>query len=231
VTDRQPAPVSVVIPVYNGVRYLAQAIESALGQTRPPQQVIVIDDGSDDGSVEAARVYGGIVESVSQPRAGAAAARNEGIRRATAQFVAFLDADDVWEPAKLERQLAAHASAGADILFTHVTEFRDTSDDGAAGLRSMAGLIPSTAMIRRSAFERIGGFNPTWRVGEFIDWYMRAMEGGLQSHVVSEMLVRRRVHGQNTGQRDKDGQQDYARLLKAALDRRRRAGSAKGATP
>jgi glycosyltransferase involved in cell wall biosynthesis len=217
--------------VYNGERYLAQAIESVLGQTCPPQQVIVVDDGSDDGSLPAARAYGEIVECVSQPHGGAAVARNEGIRRATSGFVAFLDSDDVWEPAKLERQLAAHAAVGADILFTHVTEFRETPADGAAGLRSMAGLIPSTAMIRKTAFERVGGFNPTWRVGEFIDWYMRATESGLRSHVVPEMLVRRRVHGENTGLRDKDGQQDYARLLKAALDRRRRAVSGKGATP
>jgi hypothetical protein len=140
--------------------------------------------------------------------------------RSTGTYVAFLDADDVWEPAKLERQLAAVEATGADLVFTHVTEFRDAGGTS-EGLRSMSGLIPSTAMIRRAAFEAVGGFDPAWRVGEFIDWYMRAAEHGLTSHVVPEMLVRRRVHGQNTGIRERGGQQDYARLLKAALDRRR----------
>lgn len=229
-TSLHSAAVSVVIPVYNGERYLAQAIESALGQTHTPQQIIVVDDGSGDGSLEAAQTYAGAVECVSLPHAGAAVARNEGVSRATAAFVAFLDADDVWEPGKLERQLAAVEAVGAAIVFTHVTEFRDPPAEGTCRLRSMPGLIPSTAMIRKTAFERIGGFDPVWRVGEFIDWYMRATEGGVKSHVVPEMLVRRRVHGDNTGIRERGQQQDYARLLKAALDRRRRAQSATRAT-
>ncbi len=101
------ASVSVVIPAYKAARTIDRAVGSALGQTRPPAEVLVIDDGSPDGDELAAALagYGDRVTLVRKPNGGAASARNLGIDRARGSHVAFLDADDYWEPDKLERQV------------------------------------------------------------------------------------------------------------------------------
>ncbi len=99
---------SVVIPAYRAARTIARAVESALDQTAPPAEIIVVDDGSPDGAELAAalRPYGAKVTLLRKPNGGASSARNYGVARARGEWVAFLDADDYWEPEKLERQLA-----------------------------------------------------------------------------------------------------------------------------
>src|SRR5437763_5703586 len=99
--------VSVVIPVRNGERFLADAIGSALGQSRPPLEVIVVDDGSSDSTAEVAQAFGSAVHCVSQPPLGVATALNCGVNLARGDLLAFLDADDVWMHEKLELQVAA----------------------------------------------------------------------------------------------------------------------------
>jgi glycosyltransferase involved in cell wall biosynthesis len=111
----QPVLVSVVIPVYNGEAHIAAALDSALLQTHPHLEVIVVDDGSTDGTcdiVESRRAGDGRVRLVRQENAGVAAARNRGIAEARGEFVAPLDADDLWEPTKIERQVARMLESG-----------------------------------------------------------------------------------------------------------------------
>jgi glycosyltransferase involved in cell wall biosynthesis len=99
--------ISVVIPCYNAARFLAETLRSVLAQTRPPFEVIVVDDGSVDESAAVAKRFGAPVRVIRQPNQGESAARNRGIDGATGEWVAFLDADDVWAPEKLARQWAA----------------------------------------------------------------------------------------------------------------------------
>ena len=99
--------VSVVIPCYNREGILGRAIRSALAQTVPPLEIVVVDDGSTDGSADVARGFGGCVRVIEQPNGGAAAARNRGIEAARGDWIAFLDSDDEWHPEKLALQLAA----------------------------------------------------------------------------------------------------------------------------
>ena len=98
--------VSVIIPAYRAERTIRRAIDSVLAQTAPAAEVIVVDDGSPDGQAEVVAGYGDRVRLIRNANGGAAAARNAGIEAATGDFVAFLDADDYWEPTKLQRQLA-----------------------------------------------------------------------------------------------------------------------------
>lgn len=98
--------VSVIIPTYNSAHYLTAAVDSALAQTYQDLEVLVIDDGSTDGTNEMMRRYGSPVRYLRQPNAGVAAARNQGIAESGGRYVAFLDADDTWYPHKLERQIA-----------------------------------------------------------------------------------------------------------------------------
>ena len=116
--------ISVIMGVYNTAPYLAEAIESVLGQTYAPIELVVIDDGSDDGSGEIARGFGDAIVYAYQENAGNGAARNHAARLATGELFAFLDADDRFVPDKLTRQWQALSRAPElDMVFGHMSEF------------------------------------------------------------------------------------------------------------
>jgi glycosyltransferase involved in cell wall biosynthesis len=115
-----PETVSVIIPYYKARHTIARAVESALGQTVRPHEILIIDDGSPDDAANAIKQFGSSVTLIPKPNGGAASARNLGIEHAQGEWIAFLDADDYWEPSKLERQLAFSEGAGlvCGICFT-----------------------------------------------------------------------------------------------------------------
>lgn len=220
--------VSIVIPVYNGEKYLGQAVESVLKQTHRPLEIIVVDDGSKDGTAVVAAEFGDALCYVLQPNGGAAAARNHGARLATGKFLAFLDADDLWTPEKLSRQLDTLAkNPNAQMVFGYVRQFisPELSEEVRSSLscpsEAMAGYSQTTMLIERETFFRVGEFATSWEVGEFMDWYARAQEAGLESVMLPEVVSMRRLHATNQGVSKRDERADYARVLKAALDRRR----------
>ena len=221
------AAVSVIVPTYNGERYVAGAIDSILAQTMPPAEIIVVDDGSTDDGPRIARSYGPPVNVLHQANAGAAAARNAGIAAATQPYLAFLDHDDLWTPRKLELQLAALA-ARTDLagMFGQMVEFvsPDTPADVAARLVPQAKPQPSTLisciLVRTSDFRRVGELN-TSSHADFVDWYLRARDLGLAFDFVSEVVTRRRVHGRNLSLGDANVKRDYLKHIKESLDRRR----------
>ena len=230
--------VSVIIPVYNGERYLAEAIESVLAQTYRPLEIIVVDDGSTDGSAEVAKRFGSPVRYCFQPNSGAGAARNQGADLARGSFLAFLDADDIWLADKLALQIAAFdADPKMDMVFGHVRQFHSPEllDERARkntryAAEIMQGYAPGTLLIKRDAFFRAGPFATNWRVGEFVDWYLKAIEQGLKSLLLPEIVMERRIHTDNMGIREHKHYTDYVRILKASLDRRRKKGNQHCAT-
>lgn len=221
------AAISAIIPVYNGERHLSEAIESVLGQTLAPSEIVVVDDGSDDATPAVARRYGSRVRFRRQRNQGAAAARNTGVGMAAGTFVAFLDADDLWMPEKLARQLRTfEAQPELDMVFCLIQEFvsveSQLTDSARQPEARQGAMLPSGLMIRRTSFERVGPFSTEFEVGEFIDWYARAMDAGLRMATVPEELVRRRIHGANQGIRKRHlYQREYLRVLKKTRDRRR----------
>jgi len=227
--DAQALPlVSVLITVYNGARYLGEAIQSVLGQTYRPLEVIVVDDGSDDGSADVARAFGHVVHVASRAHAGIGVARNEAVAMATGEHLAFLDADDRFVADKIERQMnALLADPDVEVVFGQVREFvsPDAPPDTAARLRPAAGPTPwpstSLMLVRRAAFLRVGGFSPTLRVGIGLDWYVRAMECGLKTLMLPVVLLERRLHAENNGLRQAAMRSEYTRVLRAAIERRR----------
>jgi glycosyltransferase involved in cell wall biosynthesis len=215
--------ISVIIPVYNGDRYLADAIRSVHSQGDYPLEIIVIDDGSTDNSAEVARSFEA-VRYAYQPNAGIAAARNHGVRLSSGGLLAFLDADDLWTPHKLRRQLAAFDSDPAlDMVFGHAEQFVDEHCAAPASRRAptslMAAYVAGAMLIRRDAFLRVGEFNLKYTVGEFIDWFARATEAGLKARLLDELVLRRRIHDTNIGIRRRDARGDFLHLIKARLDR------------
>jgi glycosyltransferase involved in cell wall biosynthesis len=218
--------VSVVIPVYNGEQYLREAIESVLGQDYRPIQLIVVDDGSTDRSADIARSFGSDVHYRFQPNRGIGAARNTGTELARGSFLAFLDADDVWMPGKLTRQMAAFAADPAlDMVFGLVRQFssRDRQEPGTEQPPEnlFQGYLAGAMLIKHDSFLRAGLFDTKWVLGEFIDWYLRVIEQGLKSVVLQDVVLARRIHDDNVGVRERHHRHDYLRVVRAALERRR----------
>jgi len=206
------ASVSVVIPAYNHATFLPEALESVFGQSERPSEVIVVDDGSTDETAEVLRPYEGRIRVLTQANRGVAAARNAGAAAASGDLVAFLDADDAWLPAKLERQVARLA-AKPELGLVHcgMEEVDEQGRrlnvrlDGMQGWVSQEMLLfrrgvilgaGSTAIVRGGAFGEVGGFDE--RLSTSADWDLCYRVGRkYQVGFVPEALVRYRVHGGN----------------------------------
>lgn len=226
---------SVIIPVYNGERYLGAAIESILQQSLPPQEIIVVDDGSSDASAEVAGHYPQ-VRLIAQENAGAAAARNNGVAQSSGKFLAFLDADDLWVPEKTALQMAKlEKDPSLDAVFGHAVEFRGDAPDTL--LRRRAGEsgqtaanegvpahLPSALLIKRKAFDTVGNYASNFGVAEVVEWFGRAQDEGLRMVTIPQVVMKRRLHESNLGVVKRDQQTDYTKVLKQMLDRRRAAG-------
>ena len=219
--------ISVIIPVYNGERYIAEAVGSVLSQDFSPLEIIVVDDGSTDQTAELLRSYAN-VRYVCQSRLGASAARNNGVRCSSGGWLAFLDADDLWMRDKLKVQTALlRTNPGLDMVFGYVEQFYSPELEESLKSKikfaegSMPGYVPGAMLVRKDSFLNVGFFNEAFKIGEFIDWYTRALDYGLNGHLAREVVLRRRIHDANTGIRERDSRKDYLRVLKASLDRRR----------
>jgi glycosyltransferase involved in cell wall biosynthesis len=220
--------VTAAIPVHNGEAYLAEAIESILGQSRPCQQVLVVDNDSTDRSAEIARGYGAGIEVVFEPRRGIGFARNAAIRAARGSHIAFLDADDLWDPAKTALQLAAfEADPELQLAFGHVRQFvsPDLDEKEAAALRVPAdpqpGVHIGAMLAARSAVEAVGPWPEDAQVSDGLTFMLRARELGLKQAMLPQTVTLRRVHGENHSIRNRRERAEFARLLKQSLDRRR----------
>ena len=220
------ARIDALIPVRDGARYLAAAIESALAQTLPPACVIVVDDGSADESAAIAEGFGPPVTVLRQAPLGGPAALNLALTVSDAPLVAFLDADDLWLPSKLELQAAVLCERPeVDLVYGHLTEFLDGEAEARQlAIRSepVAGIIKSTLVARRSVLDRVGHFDSEYAIVDFPEWYARCRAANVVEHVVPETVTRRRVHGENVTVLRRDATQaEYLRLARAAVERRR----------
>jgi len=147
--------------------------------------------------------------------------------------LAFLDADDRFTRGKLVVQMAAlHADATLDMIFGHVREFPspELTDEERSGVRPPAPeplpwTAPNLMLIRRASFERVGPFSESLRVGVTVDWFARASEAGLRSLVLPEVVLERRLHTQNNGLRERDSRTQYLQVIRAAMERRRKASA------
>jgi glycosyltransferase involved in cell wall biosynthesis len=224
--------ISVVIPVFNAERYIAQAIDSVLGQTLAADEIVVVDDGSTDATAEIVRRYQHRVKYRVQQNQGPGAARNLGIRETTGDLLAFLDADDLWLPEKLRLQKAAlDADAALELVFCHMSQFRENAPEEAfaiGGQQVQPSPLISCMLARRTSFDKIGPLRMDLKA-EFVDWYLRAGEASLKMRTLDDLLVKRRLHSANFTLANADLRREYVHLLKASLDRRRaKAGSSTG---
>jgi glycosyltransferase involved in cell wall biosynthesis len=218
--------ISAIIPAYRCAAYIGEAVESVRAQTLPAHEIVVVDDGSPDESAVIAERLG--ARCIRQRHAGIGAARNRGVREGRGELIAFLDGDDVWMPDKLERQAAALAAdPELDGVLGYTEQFLSPDLSPAERARLVyetepqPGGLPGSMLVRRSAFERAGLFDESLPVGEFVEWYARALDAGVRLEVRPGVVLRRRLHASNTMRDRRDDYTAYPRILKQALDRRR----------
>lgn len=204
--------VSVVMPVYNGERFLRESLDSVFAQTFQDFEVLCVDDGSTDNSAAVFEQYGVRIRVLRQKNAGQSAARNAGVILAKGQYIAFLDQDDLWYPSKLLRQLAA-IEANSRVVLVHcdfdridekgrMVQERAGTIERASALASPMGqligealIFPSAMLIRREGFARSGGFHAELQGFEDFDLIARLKQQG-EFVMVEERGMAYRLHGQ-----------------------------------
>lgn len=221
--------VSVVMPCFNAAPYLRAAIESVLSQDYRPLELIVVDDGSTDGSGAVAQTFGSEIVFVEQENQGIAAARNVGVERAGGTYVAFCDADDLWPEGSLAVRIRALLDQPrGDYVFGLVHNFLSPELDVERArtlsfpTEPVIGRVAGALVVRREAFERVGPFSQACVIGETLEWFTRAAAAGLTGHAIDRVVLRRRIHGANTTLRSAAATRQYLRILKTSLDRRGR---------
>ena len=217
--------VSVVVPVYNGARHVAAALESILGQKSTPREIIVVDDGSTDETPRVLERCSDRIRTIRQDNRGPSAARNIGIACATAPLIAFLDADDVWLPETLTHHLVAFRGNPAAAIVWGLSNRvigadADPPRDDWRG-RPQWALSVGSMLFRRYVFDDAGPFDPSLRIGEDLDLMLRITEQKIpivrHTHVVCEKHL-------HAGIMSRDGKAaDRARfiVIGKAFERRR----------
>jgi len=221
--------ITCILPVFNGERFLAEAIRSVLDQEYPDLEIIVVDDGSTDGTREVLARFGDGIRLLRQEHAGVAAARNLGLAEARAEYLAFQDADDLWMPGKLEIQekcfreqpdLEMCVGLIQNFWMDEVLE-EETGYGGSRFSAPIPGFSLVCLLARKALFDRVGPFDTSLRVGSDNDWFLRARDLGAIDHTVPDLLARRRLHAGNLTREDLSSRETLLRNLKASLDRRR----------
>ncbi len=224
--------VSVIIPVHNGAKFLPSAIRAVLDQTYRPFEIIVVDDGSEDGSGDVLRSFPEVLYH-RQAKRGGAAARNIGVKLAHGQFIAFLDADDLWTPHKLSLQVAFHMKdPSVGYSLTGEKLFLESNIQQPRWLRTEIlmnphpSYVPSALMVKKDVFDRVGCFDTRYEIVSDADWLLRAKDAGIASGILSEVLLLKRVHGDNLTHRQEAMRSELMKSFKASVDRRKAAPAA-----
>ncbi|UXP32661.1 glycosyltransferase [Reichenbachiella agarivorans] len=221
--------VSIIIPCYNGSQHLAPAIQSVLDQQIANSQIIVVDDGSTDNSVEIASAFDH-VQTIQQPNAGPAAARNRGISIAEGDFISFLDADDLYPKNKLKNQLdylnknpeielvsgrIKCIGNNADHMFSKIYE---NSEE-----KTMLNFHLGAGLYRKHTIDKIGYFDEDLKYAEDVDHWFKIVEQGISYHFLPEVTLLHTRHENNMTNSSHAIQTPYLiRAVKKSMDRRKK---------
>lgn len=225
--------VSVIIPVHNGERFIREALASVAAQDYAPMEVIVSDDGSQDGTRDACAGFPG-VRVLALERGGVSRARNRAIAVSSGEWLAFLDADDEWMPGKLSAQITLAAESKTSLVLCHEVNwfegpvpawFRGPTDG-----TPVIAYEPSAWLVQRDAFEHIGRFDEQRSLGEDTHWLSRAWDKGYKHAVCPETFLRRRIHAANATGNIANQRGIVFDILRESIQRKReRSGEAHGA--
>jgi glycosyltransferase involved in cell wall biosynthesis len=224
-----PQLISVIVPVYNGEKYLNDALASIFAQDYRPIEVIVVDDGSTDSTGAIARSYPE-VRYLYEENQGRAVAMNTGIDNSRGELITFLDADDLWLPNILSIQvayLAKHPEVG--FVCGRMKNFLEPGVpcppwvEPYTLLQSYDDISLCTTLVRRSLFNAVGNFNPTYLLGESTEWFIRVKESGIPIKRITETVLLRRIHDNNISHDQSNVTHRKLRMLKESIERKREA--------
>ncbi|HKP24727.1 MAG TPA: glycosyltransferase family A protein [Dongiaceae bacterium] len=220
--------VSVIIPVYNGSKYLAATLETVLGQSYPLHEIIVIDDGSTDSSPSILSGYGERLRVTRQSNRGVAATRNVGLQQASGELITFIDQDDLWPVDRtkilveaLQADPKAQVATGlVDILYERARP-ASPLDNFSTTMREY---FVGSLLIRKEVFDILGPFHTGIGYADDVDFMMRRREANIATVYVDQVTLKYRLHEENTsGDRDVTNRHLMA-ALRESLQRRRKAG-------
>lgn len=224
---KQPSLISVIIPAYNGEKYIAAAIESVLSQTDTHYEIIVVDNGSTDRTQAIVTSYTSVAyHAITE--SNTALARNYGLTVAQGEWIAFLDQDDRWVPEKLEKQrFFLEASPLYDAVIGLQQLYLEENCHSPAWLKPtflekpQMGYLPSALLFRREVLKKIGDFNVNYPLTSDADWFFRAKHQGIQVGVIDAVLVYRRIHEDNAPQKAAQLNRELLRIVRHSLKQRR----------
>lgn len=200
--------VSVVIPTYNSAQFLGEALQSVSDQTFKDYEIIVVDDGSTDHTKQIIDKYNGKIRYIFQENGGPAKARNSGIKASSGKYIAFLDADDVWEPTKLEKQVRMfHRCPEVAMIFTENSCYSENGvyqnsmgkrerlmkGDVAKNIFLRSGVVTPTVIVKKEIFNKIGVFEEELCMGEDDNMWVR-IATDFKVSLIDEPLVKVRAH-------------------------------------
>ena len=220
---------SAIIPVHNGERFLAEAVESIQSQSHPNLEVLIVDDGSTDGTPGLAARLGPTVRCLRQEHQGPAAARNAGLRAARGEIIGFLDADDLWPAGRLDLMLPSLLHHPAVSIVVGRTRRVAETPGGAwvpIGEPAHFPFSIGAALYRRDVFEHVGLFDRSLRFGEDQDWFLRAREASISTLEIDQVTQVARRHGGSMTRGKTLLELNLVRVFKMSLDRRRTAATA-----
>jgi glycosyltransferase involved in cell wall biosynthesis len=221
--------VSVVLIVRNGAAYIAQALDSVFQSRVKPAEILVIDGGSTDATARIAGRFP-LTRVMRQESSGIANAYNLGIDLARGELIAFISHDDLWQPGKLDLQVE-HMRCNPELQFT-VTMVEHFLEPGTAippGFRRellerpVAGYIMEALVARKTAFDTVGRFDPSFKVSEDTDWFARARDLDIAHALLPDMLVRKRVHDSNSSLNAANINALLLRAMRNSVERKRQA--------
>jgi len=215
-----PLPYSVVIPAFNAAETIVETIGSILSQTVQPRQIILVDDGSTDGTADMAGALSDTIRVIRQDNAGVGRATTVGLAAVETPLVATLDADDLWLPHKIAAQMEhLHLHPECHGVFCFLRTFGEDQKAGNTG----PGWSRTTMAIQTEAALRIGPvIDPPGGRGDMIDWIARARDAGLRLDMMDEVLALRRIRpGSLSYGRDPARDRGYAKVAWLALQRRK----------
>ena len=219
--------VSVIIPAYNCERFIAEAVESVRRQDHRPIEIIVVDDGSTDGTSARVKNLGKDIRYVHQSNRGPAAARNRGIEMAKGEVFTFLDADDYWPENKLEIQLAhLRRYPRIEVVLGRI-QFTGSLTEADMKIRfegpdnTMVNINLGSGIFKRAVFEKVGIFDESLRHFEDHDWFLRAREKDVSMVILENITLYYRRHENSMSSRKSEDDPTMIQILKKSLDRRR----------
>ena len=223
--------ISVIISAYNAEDTIADTLASVLAQTVPPDEIIVVDDGSTDQTAQVATAVSGSIRVVRQSNRGSAAALNAGLKLATGDVFGFVDADDLWERDKLATQARVLAERSElDGVAGYMSTFLCPTNDVETNKRYRLpdspepGWILGAMLLRRHCFERCDCFAENLSVGFYIDWYDRARIAGLVFGMIPNLVLRRRIRPGSLSHRSHKRDEAMVEMARRAIERRRAQG-------